>query len=143
MYLHRENDTPQDIRNFGRDIENANLDSLRDRFMELFARLPYADDEKYVERDFQNVIYIVFMLLGQFVHTEIHTSRGRADCVVEADDYIYLFEFKRDKTADEALDQIEYKGYMDAYAADKRRRIKIGVNFDSKKRTIEEWKTSE
>ena len=143
MYLHRENDTPLDIRNFGRDIENANLDSLRDRFMELFARLPYADDEKYVERDFQNVIYIVFMLLGQFVHTEIHTSRGRADCVVEADDYIYLFEFKRDKTADEALDQIEDKGYMDAYAADKRCRIKIGVNFDSKKRTIEEWKTSE
>ena len=140
MYLHQANNSPLDIRNFGRDIENANLDGLRDRFIELFARLPYSDDKKYVERDFQNVIYIVFMLLGQFIHTEIHTSRGRADCVVEADDYIYLFEFKRDKSADEAIKQIKDKGYMDAYAADKRQLIRIGVNFDSEKCTVDEWK---
>ncbi|MBR1861656.1 MAG: PD-(D/E)XK nuclease domain-containing protein [Lachnospiraceae bacterium] len=47
------------------------------------------------------------MLLGQYTRAEVHSSKGRADCVVETDDYVYIFEFKRDKTADEALKQIE------------------------------------
>ena len=72
------------------DIRRGDTDSLRDRFTALFARLPYASDEKIVEQNFQNVIYIVFMLLGQFVVTEWHSAKGRADCVVETDDYIYL-----------------------------------------------------
>ena len=142
-YLHSEDEEPLDIRNFGRDIESANLEGINDRFTELLARLPYGNDEKYVERDFQNVVYITFMLLGQFVHTEMHTAKGRADCIVEADDYIYIFEFKRDADADTALAQIEEKGYAKAYAADRRRIIKVGVNFDTESRSISEWKTVE
>ncbi|MBQ8951047.1 MAG: hypothetical protein IJ065_07860 [Eubacterium sp.] len=107
MYFHRENDSPLDISNYTRDIENTNLDGLKDRFIELFVRLPYSEDEKYVKRDFQNGIYIVFMCWDYIL---IHTYKERADCVVEADEYIYLFEFKREKTADEALDQIKDKG---------------------------------
>ncbi|MBQ9608057.1 MAG: ATP-binding protein [Lachnospiraceae bacterium] len=142
-YLHSEDEEPLDIRNFGRDIESANLEGIKDRFTELFARLPYGNDEKYVERDFQNVVYITFMLLGQFVHTEMHTAKGRVDCIVEADDYIYIFEFKRDADADTALAQIEEKGYAKAYAADSRIIIKVGVNFDTESRSISEWKTVE
>ena len=80
------------------------------------------------------------MLLGQFTKAEVHSAKGRADCIVETDDYIYLFEFKRDSTADEALLQIEEKGYALPYAADQRKLIKIGVNFDSKERNLSEWK---
>lgn len=142
-YTHNDNDDESllDIRSFGKDIETADLDSLKDRFVQLFARIPYLDDEddKYVERDFQNVIYIVFVLLGQFVQTEIHTARGRADVIVETDNCIYIFEFKRDKSFAEALEQIENKGYANAYAADKRELIKIGVNFDSKSGSVTEW----
>jgi hypothetical protein len=105
--------------------------------------LPYPDDERIVEQNFQNVIYIVFMLLGQFTMTEVHSAKGRADCIVETDDYIYIFEFKRDKSADEALKQIEYMGYAKPYAADRRTLIKIGVNFDSAARNLTEWKVAE
>ena len=140
-YLCAENTSrPLDVRNFVKDIRKGDTDSLRDKFTALFARLPYPNDEKIVEQNFQNVIYIVFMLLGQFVLTEIHSAKGRADCILETDDYVYIFEFKRDATADEALKQIEEKGYAGSYAADNRKLLKIGVNFNSKERIIDDWK---
>ena len=132
-----------DVRSFVKDIRSGDTDSLRDRFTALFARLPYPEDEKIVEQNFQNVVYIVFMLLGQFTMTEIHSAKGRADCIVETDDYVYIFEFKRDKSADEALRQIEDTGYAKPYSADKRTLLKIGVSFNSKDRTIDEWKVIE
>ena len=130
---------PLDVRSFVLDIRKGDTDSLRERFTALFARLPYPEDEKVVEQNFQNVIYIVFMLLGQYAFTEIHSSKGRADCIVETDDYVYIFEFKRDKSAEDALKQIEDMGYAKPYAADKRKLLKIGVNFDSKERSISGW----
>ncbi|MBO6148920.1 MAG: ATP-binding protein, partial [Lachnospiraceae bacterium] len=130
---------PLDIRSFGMDIERVETDSLRDRFTALFARLPYPNDEKQVEQNFQNVVYIVFMLLGQFVSAEIHSAKGRADCIVETDDYVYIFEFKRDRSAEEALKQIVESGYEKPYSADKRTLIKIGANFDSESRNLDGW----
>ena len=143
LYLHNEKKTyPLDVRSFGRDMESANTDGLKDRFAELFARLPYTTDERPVEQNFQNVVYITFMLLGQFVHTEVHNAKGRADCIVETDRYVYIFEFKRDRSAQEALAQIEEKGYALSYAADERQLIKAGVNFDSRTREIDGWEVS-
>ena len=132
--------SPLDVRNFVKDIRKGDTDNLKERFTALFARLPYPSDEKVTETNFQNVIYIVFMLLGQYVMAEIHSSKGRADCIAETDDYVYIFEFKRDKSADEALKQIEDSGYAAPYAADKRTLLKIGVNFNSEERTIDDWK---
>lgn len=141
MFLQDEKaEHPLDIRMFGRDIESGNTDGLRDRFTTLFARIPNPPEERVLENNFQNVVYIVFMLLGQFIHTEVHNARGRADAVVETDDYVYIFEFKRDATADEALQQIEEKGYALPYKADKRMLIKVGAAFDSKKRELSDWK---
>ncbi len=130
---------PLDVRSFVMDIRKGNTDALRDRFTALFARLPYPADEKIVEQNFQNVVYIVFMLLGQYTLTELHSAKGRADCIVETDDLVYIFEFKRDKSAEEALRQIEEMGYAKPYAADRRRLLKIGVTFDSKERSISGW----
>lgn len=139
-YLCAEDEpNPLDVRSFVLDIRKGNTDGLRDRFTALFARLPYPNDEKVVETNFQNVIYIVFMLLGQYTMAEVHSSKGRADCIVETDEYVYIFEFKRDKSAEEALKQIEDTGYALSYAADKRKLIRIGVNFDSKDRTVNGW----
>jgi len=139
-YLCAEDEaSPLDVRSFVQDIRKGNTDSLKDRFTALFARLPYPDDERVIEQNFQNVIYIVFMLLGQYTFTEFHSSKGRVDCIVETDDYVYIFEFKRDKTAKEALAQIEETGYAKPYAADKRTLLKTGVNFNSKERCIDGW----
>ncbi len=140
-YLHGA--TPLDVRSFGMDIDSGNTDGLRDRFTALFARFPYAAgsiDDTMLERDFQNVIYLTFLLLGQFVQVEQHTAKGRADCIVETDGYVYIFEFKRDGSADEALAQIETQGYAAPYSADSRTLVKIGAVFSSEQKNISEWK---
>ncbi len=124
-------------------VEDGDTDLLRDQFTALFSRLPYASgsvDDKMLERDFQNVIYLTFLLLGQFVQVEQHTARGRADCIVETDKYVYIFEFKRDGSADEALAQIEAQGYATPYSADSRTLVKIGAVFSSEQKNISEWK---
>ncbi|MCQ2308240.1 MAG: PD-(D/E)XK nuclease domain-containing protein, partial [Bacteroidales bacterium] len=72
--------------------------------------------------------------------TEKENSRGRADIIIETNDYVYIFEFKLDGTAAEALKQIEDKGYAEPYAADKRKLFRIGVSFSSENRNIVEWK---
>ena len=135
-----EGNKPLDVRSFVKDIRSGNTDDFMKRFTAVFARLPYPTDEKVYEQNFQNVIYIVFILLGQYVVTELHTSNGRADCIVETENFVYIFEFKRDKSANEALLQIEEKGYDKPYTADSRTIIKVGVNFNSKERIIDDWK---
>lgn len=79
------------------------------------------------------------MLMGQFVNVEEHYSFGRADCVVQTKDYIFIFEFKRDKSAQEALNQINEKKYAESFNCDKRKLFKIGVNFSSAEKNICEW----
>ena len=95
------------------------------------------------EHYFATVIYLVFTLLGKYVHSEVHNSQGRADCVLETAAYVYIFEFKLDKSAQAALAQIEEKGYALPYTADKRKIYRIGVNFSSESRNIAAWEVCE
>lgn len=84
--------------------------------------------------------YVVFKLLGFYVDVERTTSRGRIDMTVKTHDYIYVIEIKLDGTAEEALQQIEDKGYAKPYAKDQRQLYKIGINFSSEKHGIGDWK---
>ena len=123
-------------------VEEGDTDAIRDWFTALFALLPYptsGDLDSITELSFQNVIYITLIVLGKYCRTEVHSAKGRADCIVETDDYIYIFEFKRDSSAKNALAQIEEQGYANPYTADKRKLFKIGVNFSSKEKNITEW----
>ena len=86
------------------------------------------------------MIYLVFTLLGQFAECEMHTFAGRIDCRVQTRKYIYLFEFKRDESAEKALQQIDDKSYTLPFVADSRKLYKIGVSFDSDKRLLSDWK---
>ena len=135
--------TGKDIFSIDDYVENGEPDKLRDAFTALFASIPYTANDAPFEHYFQTVIYLVFTLLGQYVHVEQHTYTGRIDCTVETDDYVYLFEFKRDGSADEALAQIEKNGYALPYEADPRKLFKIGVSFNSENRMLEEWKIEE
>ena len=89
---------------------------------------------------FQNALYIVFKMMGFFVQVERATARGRIDVVVTTQDYVYVLECKLDKSAEEALRQIDDKGYALPYAADGRKLYKIGINFSSETRGISEYK---
>ena len=76
----------------------------------------------------------------EIVEAEKEQSQGGVDCIVETRNYIYIFEFKLDGSAEEALEQIEERGYAKEYGADKRKLYRVGANFSSKTGTIEEWK---
>ncbi len=130
---------------FLRDFRRGDIDSLMERFQALYSTIPYANDDndKWVERDFQNVIFLVFTICGQFVVSEYHSSKGRADTIVVNDDYVYLFEFKMDSDAQTALDQINEKDYAGRFKMDSRKLIKVGVKFSSKEKNIVEWKVAE
>lgn len=130
----------KDIISIKRYLETGDVDRIRDVFTALYASIPYTTGNIPFEHDFQTVIFLVFTLLGQYVHAEVHSSQGRADALVETDAFIYLFEFKRDKSANDALQQIEDSGYAEPYAADSRKLFKIGVSFDSETRGLKEWK---
>jgi Protein of unknown function (DUF1703). len=77
--------------------------------------------------------------MGQFTEAEVRSSRGRADAVVKTPKYIYVFEFKLNGTAEEALKQIDEKGYLIPYKVDHREVVKIGVEFSAESRNLSRW----
>lgn len=91
------------------------------------------------ERDFQTVFYLIFNLMGAHMRVEEESAIGRADAVVHMPEAVYVFELKYDGSAEEAMRQIDNKGYLIPYSADGKRLYKIGVNFSSEQRTINEW----
>ena len=94
----------------------------------------------YFETHFQYTIYIINRLLSCYtILIEKQNSHGRADMVIESDNDIYIFEFKIDTPAVEALQQIEDRGYALPYAGGSKPVHKIGVNISSRTRTVEEW----
>ena len=128
-------------------LEDGEPDQLRELFTSFLSSIPYTmrrkKDERERERYFHYTFYLIFRLISVYtVYTEKALSQGRVDCIVETPDYIYIFEFKLDGTAGEALAQIEEKGYARPYSADSRQLYKIGVSFSSATGTVEDWKVS-
>ena len=126
------------ISHFVREVESGDIDGFLRRLQSFFADTPYelAQD---LELHYENVLFIVFKLLGFYTRAEYHTSQGRVDLVVQTDRFIYVMEFKLDGTAEEALQQIEERGYARPFASDPRKLYKIGVNFSNAIRGIERW----
>ena len=120
------------------ELENGDYDSFLTLLQAFFADFPYELNDKS-ERHYQVVFYLVFKLMGQFTDVEIRSARGRADAVVKTPAYIYIFEFKLNGTAEEALQQIDDKGYLIPYQADGHKLIKIGVEFSATERNISRW----
>ena len=128
-----------------RAILRDDLETWRKSLTAFFASIPYSmrrkEDENEKERFFHYTFYLIFRILSTYlVFTEKQQSEGRADCIIETKQGVYIFEFKLDGTADDALSQIEDKGYARPYASDPRPIRKIGVSFLSKTGTIDDWK---
>lgn len=127
-------------------LEGGDTDRLCSLFTSFLSSIPYTmrrkNDERERERYFQYTFYLIFRLISVYtVYVEKQQSHGRVDCVLETPQYVYIFEFKLDGTAEEALRQIEEKGYAGEYASDTRILYKIGASFSSETGTIGEWKT--
>lgn len=123
---------------FVRELESGDVDAFLTRLQAFFADFPYELNEK-TERHYQVVFYLVFKLMGQFTGAEVLSARGRADAVVKTPKYIYVFEFKLNGTAEQALQQIDEKGYLIPYQVDGRELVKVGVEFSAEKRNIDRW----
>ncbi len=127
------------ITQFVKDLRAGKAESFMQRLDTLFATGNYqvvGDLELYL----QNSLYVFFKLLGFYVDVERHTSDGRMDMVVQTPSFIYLFEFKRDQSAAAALQQIEDKQYAKPFALDSRQIFRIGINFSTELRRIDDWK---
>lgn len=126
------------IRNFVQEVWRGDIDSFMLRLQSFFADTPY-ELARDLELHYQNVLFIVFKLLGFYVQVEYHTSRGRIDLVLQTEKYIYVMEFKLEGSAEEALAQIDEKQYALPFASDPRILYKVGVNFNNQLRGIEKW----
>ena len=127
-----------EIVHFVTEVRSGDIDGFMRRLQGFFADTPY-ELARDLELHYQNVLFIVFKLLGFYTRAEYHTSQGRVDLVVQTDNYIYVMEFKLEGTAEEALQQINEKQYALPFTADPRRLYKIGVNFSAALRGIEKW----
>lgn len=126
------------IAKFMRELKAGDVDAFMERLKVFFAGIPYelSDD---TERHYQAIFHVVFTLLGQFVQSEVRSSRGRADAVVKTDNAIYVFEFKLGGTAEAALKQIDEKGYLIPYTLDGQKMVKVGVNFSKETRNVDKY----
>lgn len=134
------------IAQFYMDMKHETAESMMIRLQSLFASIPYnvyGSRNNITEQTFQQTLFLVFNLMGQFTQAEIHSAKGRADCVVATKERIFVFEFKLEGTAQEALAQIESREYALPYKADGRHIIKIGVAFEKDRALIKEWAVKE
>jgi hypothetical protein len=126
------------IAKFYRELQAGNTEDFMERLKVFFADIPYELNNKN-EKHYQAIFYVVFTLMGQYVKTEVRSSKGRADAVVKTKDYIYVFEFKLNGTAEEAIRQIDEKGYLIPYQLDGKKLVKVGVEFSKEERNIHRY----
>ena len=131
-------ESPFEIQKFVREIENGQPDAFFRRLQSFFADTPY-ELISDLELHYQNVLFIIFKLVGFYTEAEYHTSEGRVDLILKTEKYVYVMEFKLEGTAEEALRQIEEKHYALPFESDFRQLFKIGVNFSNRTRNIERW----
>ncbi len=128
-----------EISRFVADIESGNAEGFMQRLQSFFAGAKFDQIAKDTENWFQNVVFIVTTLCGLYIEAEHQTSNGRIDLVMKTDKYVYVMELKYDGTPEEALRQIDDKGYALPWQADGRKVIKVGANFSSELRRLSGW----
>lgn len=143
-YLKPQEEMGTWIRSVVMTLQEGDTDRLRTLFTSFLASIPYTmrrkEGEAERERYFQYTFYLIMRLVSVYtVYVEKAQSQGRVDCVVETPQYVYIFEFKLDGTAAEALQQIEDRGYAREYAADARQLYRVGVGFSSETGTVSDW----
>ena len=121
-----------------RDIRNGDMDTALRRLQTFMSTIPQCDNTKY-EGHYQQVFYIIFSLLGYYVDVEVRTPRGRVDIVLRTKTTLYVMELKLDKSAGEAMEQIDLKNYPERFALCGLPVVKVVVSFDSERCTIGDW----
>ena len=104
----------------------------------VLSTVPYCENTRY-EGHYQQMLYLIFTLLGNFSDVEVRTPTGRVDVVMRTHSTLYIIELKLDKSAAEALRQIDLKQYPERFALCGLPVVKVGINFDTERHTLESW----
>ena len=131
---------------FWRALRQKDVDLAMREMQAYLASIPYVEgfkkkleDVATAEGFYEYTLYLIFSTLNFYVRTQVKCAGGRTDMVVWMPDAIYVFELKVNGTAQEALEQIDDKGYAFPYQADGRKIVKVGVAFDKETRVPVEW----
>ena len=128
-----------EILNFIRELRAGKVNEFMERINNIFAAAPKQTNQKKYELNCQAFVWLIFKLMGEFVLCEVQNGKGKSDAVVWEEDAIYIFEFKMDKSAKEAMEQINSKDYPIAYKNDGRKIVKVAVNYSSTEERLTEW----
>lgn len=138
------NATNNTLDNMYLSILKDDIDGMLTVARSFFASIPYQEgtlkDAATSEGHFTAMLYVMFSLLSNYCFSQVRTAAGRMDILLKTATAIYVMELKMDGSVDEALQQIDDKGYTIPYETDGRKIVKVGINFSSKERTIKEWK---
>ena len=126
------------LREMARCLSRNDMDGALRLLQTFLSTVPYTDHTDY-EGHYQQVLYIIFSLMGYYVDVEVHTPKGRVDVVMRTAHTLYIIEVKLDKNAEAAMKQIDLKNYPERFALCGLPIVKVGVNFDSERHTIEGW----
>lgn len=128
-----------EVLNFIREIQAGKVDDFMKRINNIFASAPKQTNQKQYELNCQAFVWLIFKLMGEFIICEVQNGEGRSDAVVWEKNVIYIFEFKMDGSAKDAIDQINSQNYPISYKNDGRKIIKVGVNYSSETKQLTEW----
>jgi len=144
-YTSYRNDSygPFMIDEFLESMERGDIDRVLTLIKSLLASIPYDNlppDKLFLrEHNYQTAIYLIFLLMGQYVRCEVHSSHGRSDVEVETKDAIYIFEFKVGGKPIDAITQVKNAGYADKYNASTKSVFLVGATISKNKRTLGKW----
>ena len=143
------NDCQRVVAQFYKSVRDGQIDKFMSQLSDLLENIPYSteskEDVRWREQNYQIAVALIFQLMGMYVQTEVHSAKGRADCVVHTKDIIYIFEFKlwSAGTAEEAVTQIQAQEYYKPLRLQDKELVLIGTSFDEKRRNIKEWRALE
>jgi len=124
-------------------FEKDDLEQVMKILSGMFSGIPFQLYEKTPERFYHAALHLLFSYMGLRVHSEVCTSEGRADAVVETSSKVYVLEFKLDQSTEAALKQIREKRYHQAFWNLGKPVVGVGVNFSSTSKNIEDWKAEQ
>ena len=129
------------VADMARALYKGDMDKTLRQLQAFLATVPYTDHTNY-EGHYQQILCIIFKLLGAWADVEVHTPKGRVDIVMTIERRLYVIELKLDASAKEAMNQIDLRNYAAAFSTCGYPIIKVAVNFDSNTRNISDWKIS-
>lgn len=132
-------------------ISNAlicdDIDKALKAAQKYFSSIPYQEgtlrDAPSTEGHFTAMLYVMFSFLNKFVYSQVRVAKGRMDILVMTSKTVFVMELKLNGRVDEALRQIDDRSYSIPWQSEGRRVVKVGINFSTKERTIEKWKSAE